>query len=92
MWLVPSAGNSVNPCIGFSLTVVVPVAQATILVTCSEEAAMSEGSPAATNLGRRKSGSSLAGVSGLVESTSGVDGLLLRYLRRHGTNSLKPKK
>ena len=77
----PSAGKSH---IGFSLTVVVVVAVAllpTILVTWSAETAMSEGSPAATKRGRPKLGSALAGVSGLVESTSGVDGLLLRHLR-----------
>ena len=77
----PSAGKSH---IGFSLTVVVVVAAAllpTILVTWSAETAMSEGSPAATKRGRPKLGSALAGVSGLVESTSGVDGLLLRHLR-----------
>ena len=56
---------------GFSLTVV------TILV---KSEVMSEGSPAATKRGRPKFGSSLVGVSGLVESTSGVEGLLLRYL------------
>ena len=76
----PSAGKSH---IGFSLTVVVVVAALlpTILVTWSAETAMSEGSPAATKRGRPKLGSALEGVSGLVESTSGVDGLLLRHLR-----------
>ena len=76
----PSAGKSH---IGFSLTVVVVAAALlpTILVTWSAETAMSEGSPAATKRGRPKLGSALAGVSGLVESTSGVDGLLLRHLR-----------
>ena len=71
--------NTGNPCIGFSLTVVVVAA----LVTAEAEAAMSDGSPAATNLGRPKLGLSLVGVSGLVESTSGVDGLLLRHLQRN---------
>ena len=60
---------------GFALTVV------TILV---KSEVMSEGSPAATNRGRPKLGSSLVGVSGLVESTSGVDGLLFRYLAEIG--------